>query len=371
MPITLDGTNGITTPMYGGNIAANAVTPSVNMKNRIINGAMVIDQRNAGASVTPTVGGVYPVDRFRVREDTDGTATVQRSTVVPTGQGFINSIVYTVTGTDSSLSASQFVDIAQIIEGLNMYDFGWGSASAKTITISFWVRSSVTGTYVVCPSNSAYNRSYPATYTINSADTWEYKTITIAGDTSGTWLTDNGVGMYLSFALACGTNNQGTANTWNAAGTISTSSAVNLMATNGATFYLTGVQLEVGSTATSFDYRPYGTELALAQRYYYRYVMSTQGYSNFGIGYATGSTNAYIQIKNPVPMRAIPSGVDFSALSTYSYGVNPTPSALTTNALGIDITVLQLTGTGMVAFQAIPLFGNNNTGAYIGVTAEL
>jgi hypothetical protein len=235
-------------------------------KNRIINGAMVIDQRNNGASISATAGGVYPVDRFIVRENTDGTATTQRSTVAPAG--FVNSLLFTVTGADSSLTTDQFTSIDHRLEGFNIADFGWGTDSAKTITISFWVRSSVTGTFVVAPQNNAFNRCYPATYTISSANTWEYKTVTIPGDTSGTWLTDNGVGMFLTFTLGSGPTYQGTANTWNAAGVISTAGATNLMATNGATFYITGVQLEVGSVATTFDFRAYGTELALCQRYY-------------------------------------------------------------------------------------------------------
>jgi len=169
MPITLDGTNGITTPMYNGSITANAVTPSVNMKNRIINGGMVIDQRNAGSAVT--TDGAYPVDRFIVFEDTDGAYSAQRDTNAPAG--FINSLKWTTTTADTSI-ASQYAGISQSIEGFNVADLNWGTANAKTVTLSFWVRSSLTGTFGGSFRNSANNRSYPFTYTISVADTWEF-----------------------------------------------------------------------------------------------------------------------------------------------------------------------------------------------------
>jgi hypothetical protein len=158
--------------------------------------------------------------------------------------------------------------VQQYIEGFNVADLGWGTASAQTITVSFWVRSSLTGTFAGSVSNSAANRSYVFTYNISSANTWEYKTITIAGDTSGTWLTNNGRGILLTFDLGNGSNYQATAGSWVSQYAVGTSSSVKVISTVGATWQITGVQLEKGSTATSFDYRPYGTELALCQRYY-------------------------------------------------------------------------------------------------------
>ena len=155
-------------------------------KNRLINSAMVIDQRNAGASVTiNTSTDAYTLDRFScIGQTTDGVYTVARSSVAPAG--FINSLLATVTTADSSIGASQFYDISQFIEGFNVADFGWGTASAATATLSFWVRSSVTGVFGGSFRNGSFNRSYPFTYTVSAANTWEYKTITVAGDTSGT-----------------------------------------------------------------------------------------------------------------------------------------------------------------------------------------
>ena len=239
---------------------------SLSGRNRIINGDMRIDQRNAGASVTATSSRAYVTDRWFCQEDTDGSMTVQQSTTAPAG--FTNSLLVTVTGTDSSIGAAQFAKLEQRIEGYNVADFGFGAAGAQSVTLSFRVRSSVTGTYSGAIYNSPANRSYPFEYTISSANTWESKTVTIAGDTTGTWLTDNGIGISVVFPLALGSDYQGTGSQWNGAQDWGTSNQTNLLATNGATFYITGVQLEVGSVATPFERRSYGQELSLCQRYF-------------------------------------------------------------------------------------------------------
>ena len=237
----------------------------VGMKNRIINGAMMIDQRNAGAAVTLTSSGVYTADRWIGVESTDGGMTAQQDSSAPAG--FVNSLKLTTTTADASLSASQYVAFQQRIEGTNVADLGWGTANAKTVTISFWVRSSLTGTFGGALRNSSFNRGYPFSYTISTADTWEYKTVTIAGDTSGTWLTTTGVGITLSFSLGSGSDFTGTSDQWAAGNLLAPTGATSVVGTNGATFYITGVQLEKGSTATSFDYREYGEELRRCQRY--------------------------------------------------------------------------------------------------------
>jgi hypothetical protein len=241
-------------------------------RNRIINGAMVIDQRNAGASVTVNIDNPFPftLDRWSARQDvSSGAYSVQRSTDVPAG--FVNSLLATVTTADTSITSNEGYSIYQAIEGFNTADLGWGTASAKTITVSFWVRSSVTGSFSLVLMNSALNRNYGVLYTINSANTWEQKTITIPGDTSGTWLTDNGAGVRVGFGLGAGSNR--TASVGWATPAVSNTKAkvtggVDWIATSGATFYITGVQLEVGSVATPFERRPFGTELMLCQRYY-------------------------------------------------------------------------------------------------------
>jgi hypothetical protein len=269
------------------------------MRNRIINGDMRIDQRNSGSSITVSAGGGgYAIDRFYIENFQSGTITAQQSSVAPTG--FLNSIIHTVTSTDTPASGDYLFESTSI-EGLNMADLGWGTANAQTVTLTFWVRSSVTGTYGVGLRNSAGNRSYVATYTILQANTWEKETITIPGDTSGTWLTTNGLGVRIFFDLGSGSNFNGTANTWNAGSYWRTSGCVNFISNSGATFYLAGVQLEKGSAASAFEYRHYGQELALCQRYYFK-----ESGTMYGGRYSSGSGFAGATCL-PVVMRANPS----------------------------------------------------------------
>jgi hypothetical protein len=264
MAIVLDGTSGITSP--NETITGSLNTPNTfGFKNRIINGNMAIDQRNAGASGT---ANTYTVDRWGYFGAAASKGTWQQnagSVTPPTGfknyLGFISSSAY-------SVGASEQFNLYQPIEGFNVADLGWGAAGAATVTLSFWVRSSLTGTFGGSIYNSAVNRSYPYSYTISAANAWEQKTVTIAGDTSGTWLTTNGVGLYLNFALGAGSTVSGTAGAWAAGRYDSVTGATSVVGTSGATFYITGVQLEKGSTDTSFDQRAYGTELALCQRYF-------------------------------------------------------------------------------------------------------
>ena len=245
--------------------AAKLANPQyTGFRNRIINGDMRIDQRNAGAAVTAS--GSFPVDRFGFGYSFDGAVSVQQSSVAPSN--FTNSLAITVTGQDSSIGASQYFQLFQKVEGYNVADFDFGKSSARNVILSFWVRSSKTGIYYCSIGNDSINRMIPLQYSITSANTWEQKTITISGDTTGTWKTDNGTGMYVLWNLALGSNfNAGTNNVWGTSQWGATNQ-VNLFDTNGATFYITGVQLEAGSTATDFERRPYGTELALCQRYY-------------------------------------------------------------------------------------------------------
>jgi hypothetical protein len=233
-------------------------------KNRIINGAMVIDQRNAGASITPTAT-TYSIDRWQATLNVASKASFDQTSTAPTG--FTNSMLVTSLSA-YSVAAGELFTYRQQIEGFNIADLAWGTASAATVTVSFWVRSSLTGTFGGSVKNGGSTRSYPFTYTISTADTWEYETITIAGDTTGTWPTDNSSGLILSFGLGVGSTSSGTAGAWATANYNSATGATSVVGTNGATFYITGVQLEKGSTATSFDYRPYGTELQLCQRYF-------------------------------------------------------------------------------------------------------
>jgi len=234
------------------------------MRNRIINGAMVIDQRNAGASVTPT-DAQYCVDRWRAVASAASKFTVQQSTTAP--DGFTNSLLLTSSSAYTP-STSEAFGILQLIEGFNCADLMFGTATAKTITVSFWVRSSLTGTFGGFLTNASFNRAYPFTYTINSANTFEQKTVTIAGDTTGTWATNNSGCIGVGFSIGAGATISATAGAWGAGTKLGATGQTQLISTNGATFYITGVQLEKGSTATSFDYRPFGTELQLCQKYF-------------------------------------------------------------------------------------------------------
>ena len=234
------------------------------MKNRIINGAMAIAQY--GTSVAVATDGVYCLDRFRLGAIGTGRFTAQQSTTAPTGFG--NSLQITVTTADSSLAATDLYNIRQWIEAFNMTDLAWGTANAKTVTLSFWVQSSLTGTFGGSLTNNDYGYSYPYTYTISVANTWEYKTVTITGLTSGTIASGNGRGIGVSFSLGAGSNYTATAGSWSAVQAFGATGETNVVGTNAATFYITGVQLEVGSSATGFEYRQYQQELALCQRYY-------------------------------------------------------------------------------------------------------
>jgi hypothetical protein len=275
------------------------------MRNRIINGAMMIDQRNAGASVSLGGSSVWPVDRMLCFGRASGVGmTGQRSTVAPAG--FTGSLLFTAT-TGATPVSGDYPGISQNIEGFNTADFGWGTSNPQTVTLSFWVRSSVTGTYGFAVQNSAQNRSYVAQYAINSANTWEYKTITITGDTSGTWLTDNNVGARLTWDMGFGFGATATANTWQAGQLYSVTGNVKLGATAGATFYITGVQLEAGTAATQFENRLYGTELALCQRYYY--ASASAAIFMAGQSYGANSVDGLRMVYSlPSTMRVNPTG---------------------------------------------------------------
>ena len=255
----------IGTSVANSNLGAGNAT---RFKNRIINGDMRIDQRNAGASVTG-VDGAYTLDRWcSIVYASASKYTVQQnagSVTLPVG--FSNYLGVT-SSSAYSVAAGDIYAVYQRIEGYNVADLGFGTANAKTVTLSFQVYSSLTGTFGGSLLNSALNRSYPFTYTISSANTWEQKTITVAGDTSGTWLTTNGSGLMVCLGLGAGTTYSGTAGAWAAGTKYTATGATSVVGTSGATFYITGVQLEVGSSATGFEYVDYGTQLVMCQRYF-------------------------------------------------------------------------------------------------------
>ena len=309
------------TDANGGNTATiNSMTPTADslqgFRNRIINGDMRIDQRNAGAAVTANTE--YPVDRFTVAHSTDGAFSAQQDSSAPTG--FVNSIKYTTTTADGTLTGTQRLGCVQRIEGTNIADLAWGTANAKTVTLSFWVRSSLTGTFGGTFKNSANDRSYPFTYTISAADTWEYKNVTVAGDTSGTWLTTTGAGIRLEFGLGCGPDGSGTAGAWAGANYFSATGATSVIGTLNATWYITGVQLEVGSVATPFERRPYGAELALCQRYFYMLCNGASQTIPTGSYYSATLVATTVQL--PIEMRTSPSIYQVSGTNYFGIYTN-------------------------------------------------
>ena len=234
-------------------------------RNLVINGAMTLDQRNSGSSVTPTADQTYVLDRFGAGLSVASKFSLEQTTTVPAG--FKNSMKATVVSAYTPGSAEWF-GFFHKVEGLNSSHLDFGTSDAKTLTLSFWVRSSVTGDYGLSLANSAQNRAYPVLYNISAADTWEHKTITIAGDTSGTWLTTNGIGLNLLWSLGAGSSYLQTANAWGTGLGLGTTGQTNWITNAAATFYITGVQLEVGETATPFEHRSFGDELAKCQRYW-------------------------------------------------------------------------------------------------------
>ena len=370
MTTTINGSSPSIT-FSDGSAQTSATRPFL---NRIINGAMTIDQRNAGASVTNTGLDVFPVDRWNISGSVASKFTAQQnagSVTPPTGfvnyLGMTSSSAYTV-------GTSELFYVRQKIEGFNVSDLAWGTANAKTVTLSFWVYSSLTGTFGGSLTNGAADRSYPFTFIINSANTWEYKTVTIAGDTSGTWLKTNGIGLLVFLSLGAGSTYSGTAGAWAGATYTSATGATSVVGTNGATFYITGVQLEVGSTATSFDYLDYGRSLIQCQRYYAK--MGTGGYSNYtalasGVATATNSGNLFV--KYPVTMRASATIAYSNVAYSYAAGTLTAVSSAGATYAGTDSMLAQpvATGASMTIGYACLLMANNNSAGFIELSAEL
>ena len=355
-----------------GSAQTSATRP---FQNRIINGGMTIDQRNAGASVTPA-DGQYTLDRWVAFQSVASKYSVQQnagSVTAPVGfsnyLGVTSLSAYSVGSTDYNL-------IQQPIEGFNFADCNWGTANAKTVTLSFWVRSSLTGTFGGSLVNSANNRSYPYSYTISAANTWEQKSVTVAGDTSGTWIgATNGVGLKVNFGIGVGTTYSGTAGAWAGSQYFTATGATSVVGTNGATWFVTGVQLEVGSTATSFDYRPYGTELALCQRYFQIFT-GTNSYAVL----STSSGNAYsTTVADPtvqfiVEMRTAPTMTTsaFATLWLADASNTFTPTAMSLADAAKTIAILRTTvASGLTQFRSYRIQQAANAQGALSFSAEL
>lgn len=348
----------------------------ISYKNKIINGNMVIDQRNNGAAVTSNNNTIFSVDRFSYFTNGSAVGTLQQSSVAPSG--FTNSLLYTITTGSASGSVTR-AQLIQRIEGFNTADLAWGSANAKTVTLSFWVRSSLTGTFGGVLQNAAQDRSYAYTYTINAANTWEYKTITIPGEISGTWLTNTSSGIQVYWDMGCGSGLRTAAGVWTVGDFRGATGTGSVVATTGATWQMTGVQLEVGTQATTFTTAggSYGAELALCQRYYFKFL-SVSSSSYFTTGWTESTTAANGVVNFPVQLRTNPTALEQSGTAT-DYRVVDLGSGIACNAVPSFVAsqsanaalVRFSVASGLTAGRCVGLSANSSTAAFLAWSAEL
>ena len=277
-------------------------------RNLIINGAMQVWQRGTGSTAVGSTN-TYHADRWLAREDSDGSLTTEQSTDAPDNFKYSNKV--TVTSADTSIGAAQKCYFSQRVEGTVFDSLGFGTSAAKTTTLSFYVKSSLTGTFSGSLTNDNNNRSYPYEYTINSANTWERKSVTFPGDTTGTWDTGSSDWLELYWDLGIGSNFEGSAGAWVAAQDFGTSGSTKLIGTNGATWLISGVQWEQGEQATPFEHRSFGDELLACMRYYWKDTAPVY-LTQYGV-------NAIANIYTPVPMRAAPAISQISG-TTVSFG---------------------------------------------------
>mgnify|MGYP005995946119 CR=1 FL=1 len=342
-------------------------------RNLLINGSLSQWQR--GISNTSVNDGVYLADRFSMRTSNNGWYRADQSTDAP--EGFPYSLKITSLGSNTP-SSGAYIFFSQKIEGFNTVPLAYGTASARTVTLSFYVRSSLAGTHGGAIRNNAQNRSYPFSYTINAIDTWEYKTITIVGDTTGTWVgVTNGIGLELIWNLGSGSGNIGTAGAWQAAGKLGATGEVDIVSTNGATFYITGVQLELGKVATPFEHRSYGEELALCQRYYQVLIDNANGQRAVAAGRANSTSTVEFQLPLSVGMRDITSLPQSNMGTIYLYSggarVNTSGGTVSLNddyLSGSPYVYLRTTGASVSDDRAYTI-GGFLADAHLAVDGEL
>jgi hypothetical protein len=348
--ITINANDSVS--MNGG-----VVSPQTGFKNRIINGAMTIDQRNAGASST-AVNNTYYLDRWNAVSGAASKFSIQQNAgAVTPPVGFVNYLGCTSLSAYTVGAAENF-GVRQFVEGFNASDLGWGTANASTVTVSFWVYSSLTGTFGGSISNNAANRSYPFTYTISAANTWEQKSVTIAGDTTGTWEKTNLIGIRINFGLGVGSTNSGTAGAWSGVNYFSATGATSVVGTSGATFYITGVQLEKGSTATPFEFRAYGQELGLCKRYYQKNGSGMHGHWS-----EVTNTLFFVQAQFRFDMRASPT---IGFINSTALVLRPGVASYNASAISATDYIIEFTTTA--AGLGLPGYVNANA---VSFSAEL
>ena len=348
------------------------------MKNRIINGAMVISQRNGTSSITQDATGTqYSLDRFVLYGTVAGKFTAQQNagSVTPP-VGFTNYLGITSTSAYSVGASDQYL-VCQKIEGYNIADLGWGTANAKTVTVSFWVYSSLTGTFSGSLRNGASTfYSYPFTYSIPTANTWTQISVTIAGSTAGTWASTTSSGIEVYFNLGAGSSNTAASGAWTTGSYTGANSSVSVVGTNGATFYIAGVQLEVGSSATGFEYVNYQTSLANCQRYYWKIGGGVDGgsavYAGVGSGVSNGGTTARIAFPMNTQMRTSPTISFGGTIYVYDPGV-ATVSSISTIYGGRQTGLVEFTTSNALTsgHGAICFTGSTNPTDFVSGSSEL
>jgi hypothetical protein len=348
------------------------VDPQTN-RNVIINGAMQVAQRGT-STASITAGGYYTTDRFNVALGTLGTWTQSNEADAPTGSGLRKSTKMLCTTADASPAAGDFLIFQQELEGQNVQQFAKGTASAKQFSLSFWVKSNVTGTYIAELRDIDNARLVNASYTISASATWEKKTITFPADTTGAFDNDNNASLALGFWLAAGSNfTSGSLQTTWAAQTNANRAVgqTNLAAATSNYWQVTGVQVEAGSVATPFEFEDFGTTLAKCQRYYFR-IVADSIYGAMGDAIGNTATTGQAIINAPVTMRVVPTSVDYSALAFYdtSTVIAITSLTLTPTLSSKYVAYFSAITSGLTVMRAYQVIANNNAAAFLGFSAE-
>ena len=355
--------------MKSANTAESFSLVRAGRKNLIINGSCLIDQRNNGAAVSSD----YAVDRTHVESfNGAGTGTAQQVSDAP--KGLFKSLKITVTGTDTSLGSTDFYTLRQIIEGQNIAHLGFGTNNAKTVTLSFWVKSSIAGIFCCSLGNGTNNKTMPREYHIDNPNKWEHKTLTFAPAITGTWGTDNGRGFSVRWCMGVGSTRRGTVDVYNGNESHGTINQTNLFATNGATFQITGMQLEEGNAATPFEHRSYGEELALCYRYFRRFDSAGGGdqYTGYGVGVPNAGSRMLWTRAFDVPMRNEPT-ISGANVRLYDGSNNLAITSFATNRSSKSAFWVEPTGgsSPLVVGRGCIIGNNNNSSGYIEFNAEM
>ena len=351
----------------------NSITGSM-YRNLIINGDMQVAQR--GTSVAGiTTNGFYTVDRFQALLTSMGTWTMSQDSDVPSGQGFSKSLKMACTTADASPAAADIIALRlNVIEGLNLQHLKFGTSNAENLTLSFWVKSNKTGTYCLQFYNGSVGYNLGKTITISSADTWEKKTVAIAGDTAHSFTNNNSAQLYLTFYLGVGSNRtSGTLpSTWTAysTGDEAPSQTVNLADSTSNYLNITGVQLEVGSGASDFEFLPYDVQLARCQRYCYK-IGGDSAYAPFAMGTSYNTTNGNALVNYPVAMRATPTMTPTYPIRSLNGGATRAVSAVSFGQGGATTAYIDYTTTTTSSGQAVMLTADGTAAANLLFTAEL